>query len=149
MEFLVGHQNMIQGFEQELLGAEKEKIENSLYCLNKPMDIEMKMLYRSSKEQFPTDLEVGMMFLLADQGPMQFSNEILEDTVKIDFNHPMAGKTLKFNVEVISIRVVKKKLAMVTIIKRIVHDLLPLRRSMDMSNKPGEPHTQVVYIPNV
>ena len=47
-----------------------------------------------------------MMFQAqSDQGPMQFSiNEILEDTVKIDFNHPMAGKTLKFNVEVISIR---------------------------------------------
>ena len=58
------------------------------------------------REQFPDDLEVGMMFQAqSDQGPMQFSiNKILEDTVKIDFNHPMAGKTLKFNVEVISIR---------------------------------------------
>ena len=58
------------------------------------------------KDQFPPDLEVGMMFQAqSDQGPMQFSiNEILEETVKIDFNHPMAGKTLQFSVDVISIR---------------------------------------------
>ena len=58
------------------------------------------------KEQFTDDLEVGMMFQAqSDQGPMQFSiNEILEDTVKIDFNHPMAGKALTFEIEVIDIR---------------------------------------------
>jgi FKBP-type peptidyl-prolyl cis-trans isomerase SlyD len=47
-----------------------------------------------------------MMFQAqSEQGPMQFTiSEILEETVKIDFNHPMAGKTLKFSVDVISIR---------------------------------------------
>ena len=30
--------------------------------------------------------------------------EIGDDTVKMDFNHPMAGKTLNFDVEVISVR---------------------------------------------
>ena len=30
--------------------------------------------------------------------------EIGDDTVKMDFNHPMAGKTLNFDVEVVSVR---------------------------------------------
>lgn len=30
--------------------------------------------------------------------------EVGEETVKMDFNHPMAGKTLNFDVEVVSVR---------------------------------------------
>ena len=107
MEFLVGHQNMIQGFEQELLGAEKgENREFTLLPEQAYGHRNEDAIQEVPREQFPDDLEVGMMFQAqSDQGPMQFSiNEILEDTVWIDFNHPMAGKTLKFNVEVISIR---------------------------------------------
>ena len=29
--------------------------------------------------------------------------EVGEETVKMDFNHPMAGKTLNFEVEVVSV----------------------------------------------
>ena len=107
MEFLVGHKNMIEGFEQELLGAEVgEKREFTLLPERAYGHRNEDAIQEVPREQFPDDLEVGMMFQAqSDQGPMQFSiNEILEDTVKIDFNHPMSGKTLKFNVEVISIR---------------------------------------------
>ena len=30
--------------------------------------------------------------------------EVAEETVKMDFNHPMAGKTLNFDVEVVEVR---------------------------------------------
>ena len=41
----------------------------------------------------------------SDQGPVQFTIASLDgDTVRVDFNHLMAGKTLHFDVEVISIR---------------------------------------------
>jgi FKBP-type peptidyl-prolyl cis-trans isomerase SlyD len=30
--------------------------------------------------------------------------EVKEETVTMDFNHPMAGKTLNFDVEVVSVR---------------------------------------------
>ena len=58
------------------------------------------------RDQFPEELEIGMMFQAqSENGPMQFTiNEVLEDIVKIDFNHPMAGKILKFSVTVIEIR---------------------------------------------
>ena len=107
MQFLVGHKNMMEGCEQELLGEEEgDSREFTLLPEQAYGHRNEDAIQEVPKEQFPDDLEVGMMFQAqSDQGPMQFSiNEILEDTVKIDFNHPMAGKTLKFNVEVISIR---------------------------------------------
>ncbi len=59
------------------------------------------------KNQFPEDmkLEVGMQ--LAAQGPQGVIPvvvaEILEDMVKVDFNHPLAGKDLTFDVEVVEV----------------------------------------------
>ena len=35
---------------------------------------------------------------------MGIVKEVGESTVKMDFNHPMAGKTLNFDVEVVSVR---------------------------------------------
>ena len=107
MEFLVGHKNMIEGFEQELLGAEEgENREFTLLPEQAYGNRNEEAIQEMPKDQFPPDLEVGMMFQAqSEQGPMQFSiNEILDDFVKIDFNHPMAGKTLNFNVDVINIR---------------------------------------------
>ena len=107
MEFLVGHKNMIEGFEQELLGAEKgDSREFTLLPERAYGHRNEDAIQEVPRDQFPADLEVGMMFQAeSDQGPMQFSiNEISENSVKIDFNHPMAGKTLHFNVKVISIR---------------------------------------------
>ena len=107
MEFLVGHKNIIEGFEQELLGAEEgENREFTLLPEQAYGNRNEEAIQEMPKDQFPPDLEVGMMFQAqSEQGPMQFSiNEILDDFVKIDFNHPMAGKTLNFNVDVINIR---------------------------------------------
>ena len=39
------------------------------------------------------------------QGPLQFTIVSIEgDSVTVDFNHQMAGKTLKFSVDVVSVR---------------------------------------------
>lgn len=60
------------------------------------------------KDQFPPEinLEVGMQ--LAAQGPQGaipvVVTEILDEVVKVDFNHPLAGKDLTFDVEVVDVR---------------------------------------------
>ena len=52
------------------------------------------------------ELEVGMVVgAHSDHGPIQFTIvEIDEEVVTADFNHQMAGRTLRFEVEVVDIR---------------------------------------------
>tara|TARA_B100000287_G_scaffold418575_1_gene455729 strand:- start:546 stop:1016 length:471 start_codon:yes stop_codon:yes gene_type:complete len=104
LAFLVGHKNMIPGFERELLGAEVgDKVEFTLapedaYGEHNP----------DAVQQVPLDMfggitpEVGMT-LMSDIGPFTVS-EVGDETATVDFNHALAGKSLTFNVEVIEVR---------------------------------------------
>lgn len=60
------------------------------------------------KDQFPSEIELQVGMQLAAQGPQGaipvVVTEILEDMVKVDFNHPLAGKDLTFDVEIIEER---------------------------------------------
>ena len=60
------------------------------------------------REQFPEgmEIEVGMVLgAQSEQGPIQFSVVSIDDgVVTVDFNHQMAGMTLKFSVEVVEVR---------------------------------------------
>ncbi len=109
LAFLVGHGQMIQGFEQEMLGATiGEKREFTLTPDRAYGERDEDAVQKIDRNQFPEEmqLEVGMIVgAQSDQGPIQFSiKEIDGDMVTVDFNHQMAGMTLKFRVEVIDIR---------------------------------------------
>ena len=61
------------------------------------------------RKEFPegTDLKEGMSFVAnsPDGHQMPFVvREITEEDIKIDFNHPLAGKTLTFDLELLDIR---------------------------------------------
>lgn len=109
MTFLVGHKNMIPGFEQELIGASVgETREFTLPPERAYGERDDDAIQQVSREQFPEDMQLmpGMMMAAqTDQGPIPFTiSEIDGDEITIDFNHQMAGKTLTFNVEVIDVR---------------------------------------------
>ncbi len=109
LTFLVGHGQMIPGFEAEILGAvvgEKRTFTLEPDRAYGPRQEEAVM--QRSKAEFPenVDLEVGMRFQ-AEVGGMPTPVEITDiegDVVTVDFNHPMAGKTLTFDIEIMSIR---------------------------------------------
>lgn len=109
LTFLVGHGQMIPGFEAEILGAvvgEKRTFTLEPDRAYGPRQEEAIM--QRSKAEFPenVDLEVGMRFQ-AEVGGMPTPVEITGiegDVVTVDFNHPMAGKTLTFDIEIMSIR---------------------------------------------
>jgi len=109
LTFLVGHGQMIPGFEAEILGAvvgEKRTFTLEPDRAYGPRQEEAVM--QRSKAEFPenVDLEVGMRFQ-AEVGGMPTPVEITGiegDVVTVDFNHPMAGKTLTFEIEIMSIR---------------------------------------------
>jgi len=107
--FLVGHGQMISGFEQEILGASSgEKREFTLTPDRAYGERDEDAVQQIERSQFPEGMElhVGMVVgAHSDQGPIQFTiKEINEDVVTADFNHQMAGMTLRFNVEVIEVR---------------------------------------------
>jgi FKBP-type peptidyl-prolyl cis-trans isomerase SlyD len=107
--FLVGHGNMIEGFEQEMLGAAVGEAREFTLTPEKAYghrdDAAVQSIPRS---QFPegAELEAGAVLgAQSDQGPIQFTIiEVGDEFVTVDFNHQMAGQTLHFAVEVIEIR---------------------------------------------
>ena len=100
---------MIPGLERELTGM---KIGGEKNVTVKPEDgygpVSKDAFQEIPKEKLPADgLKVGAM--LTGQGPQGQPiqarvHEIKEKTVVLDFNHPMAGKTLNFDVKVVDIQ---------------------------------------------
>ena len=103
--FLVGHKKMIPGFEREIMGAKTGDTRSFTLepeeAYGHPTEALIQEVPRGMfPEEMPLDL--GMM-LMSDAGPFRIV-AITETAVKCDFNPPMAGKTLHFEVEVIDVR---------------------------------------------
>ncbi len=109
LPFLVGYRNMIEGFEQEMLGASEGESRSFTLTPDKAYGFRDDSAFQDvPREQFPADMELEPGMVMAahsDQGPIQFAIASIDgDTVRIDLNHQMAGKTLHFEVLVNSIR---------------------------------------------
>lgn len=104
LKFLVGHKQMIPGFEEELMGAAKGE--------RRTFTLEPERAYGNripeAVQQIPKgmfgdiDLEIGMT-LMSDVGPFQVV-AVEDETVTADFNHKLAGQTLQFSVEVVDVQ---------------------------------------------
>ena len=105
LTFLVGHKGMILGFEREVMGA---GVGDTRSFTLEPEDAygmpSEDNVAEVPRVQFPQEmpLDLGMM-LMSDGGPFRIV-AITDDTVRCDFNNPMAGKTLHFEVEVMDVR---------------------------------------------
>ena len=68
-------------------------------------DVNEMLISEVNKTQVPEGIEVGQM--LQGMGPMGPINvtvvEVGESTIKVDANHPLAGKKLIFDLEVVSV----------------------------------------------
>ena len=108
LAFLVGHGNMILGFEQELLGASVgDEREFTLMPENAYGMRDEEQVVRIDKAEFEgMKIAVGMTLVAEIEGDHSaFSvTEIGDEHVTGDFNHPLAGETLHFNVEVVDVR---------------------------------------------
>lgn len=108
--FVYGHKKMIESLEHSMLGKEP----GQAYSVTLPPDLAYGRL-RSSSElrvskknlQHEGKLEPGMMVpLKTKEGPRPVTIvKVGKFNVDIDYNHPLAGKTLKFDVEIVDVRV--------------------------------------------
>jgi FKBP-type peptidyl-prolyl cis-trans isomerase SlyD len=110
LQFLQGHQNIIPGLEHELAGM---KIGENKTVTVPPGEaygeVEPENIVDVPRTEFPTEipLEVGTELEVKNADGEVLSATIAEvngDTVKLDFNHPLAGKQLVFDVTVVDLR---------------------------------------------
>lgn len=102
----LGQGQLIPGFENGLIGmsvGETKTVEidaENAYGQHNPM-----LQQEIGKDQVPSDVKVDDMLQgMSQTGPINVRiAEIKESTVIIDMNHPLAGKKLIFDLEVISI----------------------------------------------
>ena len=109
LEFMVGSHKMIPTLEKGLLGlkmGDKKKIQ--VKAADAYGDYDKAAIQTVDKTQFPKDLElkVGQSYQVrTPQGPITVTISAISDkTVTVDFNHPLAGKDLTFDIEVLKIR---------------------------------------------
>ncbi len=104
LTFLVGHKQMIPGFERELMGAKiGDKVEFTLSAEDAYGPHNPDAVQKVPIEMFGgITPEVGMT-LMSDLGPFRIT-EVGTKEATADFNHALAGKSLTFNVEVIEVR---------------------------------------------
>ena len=110
IQFLQGHGNIIPGLEQALYGMKTgEKKEVIVTAADGYGELDPEAYSEVARKEFPPQIpmEVGIELEIKDQ-----SGDILdaridavnEDTVRLDFNHPLAGKQLNFSVQVVALR---------------------------------------------
>ncbi len=109
LEFVFGSGNIIPGLERGLKGLEKgDRKEifveaDEAYGQRNPEAIQ-----KVPRSQLPGDIEpeVGMQLIAqteTSQIPVTIT-EVTEEYVMVDFNHPLAGKNLIFDVEVVDVK---------------------------------------------
>jgi peptidylprolyl isomerase len=107
LEFVVGEGQLIKGFEDAVLGmipGEKKTVqidpERAYGAINKEMIISV------PKNMVPENVEVGQTLggtLKNGQEVPFMVKEVTDSDILLDANHPLAGETLVFDIEVLEV----------------------------------------------
>lgn len=109
LQFTVGNGQVIKGFDDALVDMEvgdKKTVEIPVEnAYGQPAE---ENYLEFPKSDFPEDMkpEVGMQLHLSDNQGNHFPvavKEVKEESVILDANHPLAGKDLIFEIELVSI----------------------------------------------
>ena len=109
IEFTLGQQNMIPGFEKAVEGmavgdTKTANIQADEAYGEKKED----MIIQVPKTDIPADIkpEVGQQLAMQGNDGQQMPvtvTEVADDTITLDANHPLAGKDLIFDLELVDI----------------------------------------------
>lgn len=109
LEFTLGSGQVIKGFEEGVKGmsmGEKKVVEVSVEDAYGEKSEEL--IIEFPKEQFPADMtpEVGQQLMMSNGSGESFPvtiEEVKEDAVLLNANHPLAGQDLIFDIELVEI----------------------------------------------
>jgi FKBP-type peptidyl-prolyl cis-trans isomerase 2 len=111
LEYVQGKQMLIPGLEKELAGL---KAGDAKTVVVKPEDgygpVRPEALKEIDNAKLPKDItpKVGMVLEMQDPEGNAYPamvKEVKEKTFVLDFNHPLAGKELNFDVKIVSVEV--------------------------------------------
>jgi peptidylprolyl isomerase len=109
LSFTLGSGQVIKGFDSAVSGmsvGESKTATISPEAAYGPRREELHLTY--PREQFPDDMEpeVGQMLQMQTEEGQTFQvqvTEVADDSVGLDANHPLAGKELTFDIELVKI----------------------------------------------
>jgi FKBP-type peptidyl-prolyl cis-trans isomerase SlyD len=110
IDFLTSHQNIIPGLESQLYGL---KAGDSKSITVDPKEgygpVDEAAIEEVALADFPKDVtpEVGLELQMEDKGGKEAYAKVIslgKDSAKLDFNHPLAGKELNFDVKIVNLR---------------------------------------------
>ena len=108
--FIAGSGQLIPGLEKAMMGM---TVGDSSQITVEPEDaygrINPELIQDVPKKQFPGDMELQPGMTFQAQGPegvmaIHIKEIKDENTVVVDLNHPLAGKTLHFDVNIVEVR---------------------------------------------
>jgi FKBP-type peptidyl-prolyl cis-trans isomerase SlyD len=110
IQFIQGQQQIIPGLERELYGLSVgDTKEVTISPEHGYGVVDPENFAEVPKDQFPDEipLQPGIELELTDDKGERMGariDNVHEDLVRLDFNHPLAGKNLHFEVEVVDLR---------------------------------------------
>jgi len=109
LEFTLGNGQLIAGFEKAVRGrGEGETVTTNIPAAEAYGIVNEDLVFTIARSQFPDSMEltVGRALKVSDgQGNSHRAvvTEIGDENVKLDGNHPLAGKDLTFEIELVSV----------------------------------------------
>ena len=108
-EFIIGEKNMLPGFEQAVIGMKKGDTKTITLSPEEAYGLHKKELVTDMQRSgFPKEikLEIGKRLRVRTQDgiyTMVTIKDFTEDSIVLDENDPLAGKTLTFKIELVEI----------------------------------------------
>jgi len=106
LEFKVGGEEMIEGFDKAVVGMKPGETKNIV--------VKPDMAYGQYDESMVIDMPIEKLkgsgivpkkgMKLSANGQMAVVVEVDNENVKLDFNHPLAGKNLHFKIKLVKIK---------------------------------------------
>lgn len=110
LEFIQGEGHIIPGLENALYGMAIGESKNVVVPAGEGYGtLDEEAFVEIPRDQFPAEipLEVGLQLQVRSQDGETMPARIVqvtEDTVRLDFNHPLAGKQLTFDIKIVGVR---------------------------------------------
>lgn len=115
--FTVGDGNLLPGFERAMFGLKAGDCKTSSISADDGFGAHnADNVQRMPRTNFAEDieLEAGLIVSFADQQKSELPGVVTwvsETMVEVDFNHPLAGKDLEFEVEILDVEQVSNEIA--------------------------------------